>query len=130
MISVNIEIRDIDKLRTSIARAPGRSVKYLANATKAAIFEVEKQSIDRNFQFKWPRSKRTGQLQRSFAFGRYIDPSGLVASIGPTVYYAPFVYFGTRNMVPNYFMDRIARAAEPHIQKHFDTAVEKIINDI
>ena len=130
MIALTIDVKNLDELRSNFAKAPALTLKYLAKATKAAIFEVEKQAVDRNFQFRTPRIKRTGQLSLSFAFGRKIDPSGLRASIGPTVYYAPMVYFGTRLTRPNAYMDRIAAAATPEVERHFVTAVDLITTQL
>lgn len=131
MIAVNIQVQNLDKLRANFAKAPAMTLKYLARATAAAIFEVEKQAVDKNFQFKTPRAQRTGQLQQSFAFGRRIAPDGLSASIGPTVRYAPYVYFGTtRGLRPNKYMDRIAEAATPGVQKHFQKAVDNVISNL
>lgn len=129
MIEVSIKIENLDKLRDRFNKAPGLTLKYLSRAIQASIFEVEKQAVDRNFQFKTPRSRRTGWLEKSFAFGRYIAP--LRGSIGPTAMYSPFVYFGTsRGIQPNMYMDRIARASTSHIEKHFQDAVDKVVNDI
>jgi hypothetical protein len=131
MIELRIEIKNLDQLRANFAKAPGLALSYIAKATKASIFEVEKQAVDRNFQFKTPRAKRTGMLAQSFAFGRFIAPSGLYASIGPTVHYAPYVYFGTsKGVTPNPFMDRIARASEPDVNRHFETAIDLLVRDI
>lgn len=131
MISLTVSISNLDALRDNFSKAPGIALKYLSQATKAAIFEVEKQAVDRNFQFKTPRALRTGYLSLSFSFGRMISPSGLRASIGPTANYAPFVYFGTeRGIRPNPYMDRIARAAEPDVNKHFEKAVDTIVSEI
>ena len=130
MIAVSIKIEKLDELRDNFQRAPARTLKYLAQATKASLFEVEKQAIDSNFQFKTPRSLRTGQLSLSFAFGRKFENGGLRASIGPTVHYATYVYLGNRHQRPNPYMDRIAKAAEPAIQKHFDKAVDGILTQI
>lgn len=129
MITVNVEIKNLDKLRANFNQAPSVTLKALSGAVRASIFEIEKQSIDRNFQFKTPRGLRTGQLERSFAFGRYIAPGGLYGSIGPTVRYAPYVYFGTsRGIKPNPYMDRIARASEPQVNKYFNQAVDQVVN--
>lgn len=131
MIAVQVRIDNLAALRANFGRAPSLALKYLSKATAASIFEIEKQAVDSNFQFKWPRSMRTGLLQQSFSFGRFIAPSGLYASIGPTVHYAPYVYFGTRRgMRPNRYMDRIAAAAEASINKHFEGAVDKFLTDI
>lgn len=131
MIAVTVRIDGLNALRRNFSRSPQLALSYLSKATRASIFEVEKQAVDRNFRFKTPRAMRTGYLQQSFAFGRYISPSGLTASIGPTAHYAPYVYFGTsRGVRPNKYMDRIARAAEPDINRHFERAVELFIRDL
>lgn len=127
MTAISLRIEHLDELRANFAKAPQTSLKYLSLATRAAIFEVEKQAIDKNFQFKTPRSFRTGFLSLSFAYGRNFSPSGLSGSVGPTAHYAPYVYLGTRRGIrPNPFMDRIAGAAEPAVNKHFETAVDQI----
>jgi hypothetical protein len=131
MIALTIRVDNLAELRSNFLKAPATTLKYLSQATKAAIFEVEKQAIDRNFQFKTPRALRTGYLALSFSFGRQIDPSGLRGSIGPTALYAPYVYFGTsRGIRPNPYMDRIAKAAEAGVNKQFETALDKIVTEI
>lgn len=131
MLSINVRIENLPQLRANFQKAPAITLKYLSRATKAAIAEVEKQAVDRNFRFKTPRAQRTGFLQQSFSFGRFIAPSGLYASIGPTVHYAPYVYYGTkRGIAPNPYMDRIASAAESDVNKHFNDAVDTIVKEI
>ena len=45
--------------------------------------------------------------------------------------YDPHVYYGTRmGMRPNPYMDRIAAAAEPDINKHFQKAVDGLVAEI
>lgn len=123
--AVSIRIENMDKLQRNFALAPSTALKWLAKATAAATFEIEKQAVDANFRFKTPRAKRTGFLQQSFSFGRYIAPGGLSASIGPTAKYAPYVYYGTRRGIrPNPYMDRIAKAAKPGIEKLFGQAID------
>lgn len=127
---MQVDIENLAELRDNFRKAPALTLKYLARATKASIFEVEKQAVDRNFQFKTPRSRRTGFLQRSFDSGRYISPDGLYAAVGPTVRYAPYVYFGVNGRPGNKYMDRIARAAEPAAQKHFQEAADIIVSKL
>jgi hypothetical protein len=131
MITIKVNIQNLDTLRSNFAKAPALALSYISKATQASIFEIEKQAVDTNFQFKTSRAKRTGYLQLSFQYGRYIAPSGLYGYIGPTAYYAPYVYYGTsRGIRSNRYMDRIAAAAEPYINKHFGTAVEKFSADL
>jgi hypothetical protein len=123
--AVSIRIENLDALQRNFGQAPARALTYLAKATAASLFEIEKQAVDRNFQFRTPRAKRTGFLQRSFDFGRYVAPGGLSASIGPTMPYAPFVYYGTRRGIrPNPYMDRIAKAAVPGVTRQFQDAID------
>lgn len=96
---------------------------------------------------------RTGQLAETF-FSRV---SGLQAVVGPTVYYAPMVEFGTGphdiypiekkalywpgakhpvkkvhhpGSKPNPFMERIVEAASPLINTMFVEAVRSVLNQI
>lgn len=129
MIAMTVTIEGLDKLRDNFAKAPSLALKYLSQAVAASIFEIEKQAIDRNFQFKTPRGKRTGYLERSFAFGRFIGP--LQGSIGPTAVYSPYVYFGTkRGIQPNMYMDRIVNASEAKVNEHFEKAVDSFVTDL
>ncbi|MCR2833480.1 hypothetical protein [Parerythrobacter lacustris] len=130
MINVSVQVQNLDTLRANFRRAPATTLKYLAAATKASIFEVEKQAVDRNFQFKTPRAMRTGYLALSFGYGRQFANGGLRGTIGPTAHYSPYVYFGARGGQPNPFMDRIAKKAEPEVNKHFETAVNKIVSEL
>lgn len=128
MIAISVRIQNLDALRSNFGRAPTLALSYLSKATQASLFEIEKQAVDRNFQFKTPRARRTGFLQLSFGYGRYIAPGGLQGSIGPTAKYAPFVYYGTRRGIrPNPYMDRIAKAATPGVNKQFKSAVDAFV---
>lgn len=130
MISLTVRVDGLDSLREGFRRAPSQTLKYLALATKAAVFEVDKQAIDSNMQFVTPRSKRTGQLVARWGIDKSFTRGGLQGSTGPTVFYAPYVYFGVRGRRPNKYLDRIIAAAEPDVQKHFENAVDKIVTGI
>ena len=130
-VALTVRIEGLDRLQSAFRQAPALTLTYLAKATSAALFEVEKQAVDSNFRFRTPRSQRTGQLQQSFAFGRSISANGLRGTIGPTVRYAPYVYYGTRwGIRPNPYMDRIADAATPGVNKHFQKAVDIIVDKL
>lgn len=127
---MTIHIEGLQELRDNFAKAPATTLKYLQWATQNAIGEVENEAVDRNFQFVTPRIDRSGLLQRSFDFGRWFSPDRLSASIGPTVNYAEDVYFGKRGGRANFYMDRIANAAQGRVQSHFQDAVDKITDTI
>ncbi len=132
MADITVTIQGLDKLVANFKKYPEISSKYIDNALKASIFSIQKFTDDGGdsglFQFKTPRSMRTGYLARSFAFG--ISYGNLTASIGPTALYAPYVYFGTRRMGANPYMDRIAKAAEPNVNEYFAQANEQIVQEI
>ena len=131
MIDLNVKIENLDKLQKNLSKSPATFKKYLSRAVIASVFEVEKQAVDKNFRFKTPRALRTGMLGLSFKQGIKYYAGGLKASIGPTVKYAPYVYYGTRRGIrPNPYMDRIVKASEKPVEKHFNTAVNKALNEI
>lgn len=142
MITLNIQIRGLDQLRANFQKAPSLTLKYLALATKAAIAEVEKNVTEGGImQFKTPRSKRTGHLVGRWGVGKYrgFTRGGLSGFTGPSVNYAWSVYVGYRTdkkrnrtiyWGPNKYMDRIASAAEPAVQKHFQQAVDIIADNL
>lgn len=127
MIAVRVQIQGLDALRRNFERAPALTLTYMARATRAALMEVDAQAIDPNMRFKTPRSKRTGQLVARWGLKRRFDNGGLKGATGPTVNYAPYVYYGTKRSGPNKYMDRVAKAAEPNVQKHFQQAVDIIV---
>lgn len=124
MTKVSIRIENLAELRENFRKAPAITLRYLANATKAAVFEVEKQAVDSNFRFKTPRSFRSGYLSLSFAFGRRFENNGLRGIIGPTAHYAPYVHRD------NPFMERIAGSAERAIEGHFEQAIDGIATSL
>lgn len=122
MIEIKVEVKGISKLKEMYAKRPEVVRKYINKAISASIFEVERQAIDSNFQFKTPRAFRTGYLQRSFKFGMQLGD--LIGQIGPTAEYAPYVHR------KNPFMYRVASASQPYIQKHFEDALKLIVQDL
>lgn len=130
--AVQVQINGLEELKKAVRTFPTYTRPLLARAINASIAELDREAVDKNFQFKTPRGQRTGFLQRSFAFGiEKATDSTLRGAIGPTVKYAPYVHEGTsRGITPNRFMPRIAEAAERRIQSHFDKALDKIVKEL
>ncbi len=122
MINLDIQLTGVTDIRAAFKRRPEVVNRYINRAIEASIFEIEKNATDQNFQFKTPRAKRTGLLQRSFKFG--IVTRDFFGAIGPTVRYASKVHEN------NPFMQRIALASQPFVQRHFDTALQYIAEDL
>ena len=124
---LNVEIKNLKELQTALARSEKVVAPTLSNAINAVLQEILKESRDPNFEFKFPRSMRTGFLAQSFAQGiKQSTPATLQGSIGPTVYYAPFVQYGTYKQKPNPFMERIVKIAQPAIDKQWSNALDII----
>ena len=122
MIAMNIEVKGINGLKKAFEKRPEIVKKYINDAISRSLFIIENNATDDNFEFKTPRSRRTGMLQRSFKFG--IVTRDFFGSIGPTVMYAPIVHAN------NPFMERIARQAQPTIEREFNDAVVSITEEI
>ena len=122
MIDMDIKVEGISEIGAMYARRPAVVKNYINKAIQASIFEIEKQAVDQNFQFKTPRAFRTGYLQRSFKFG--IVMRDFFGAIGPTARYAFKVHR------TNPFMHRIANMAQPKVEKHFETALKFIVEDL
>ena len=122
MINVDIQVQGINDIKKAFDKRPEIVKRYINRAIEASIFEIEKEATDSNFQFKTPRSLRTGFLQRSFKFG--IVTRDFFGSIGPTAEYASRVHAN------NPFMQRIALASQPSIQRHFETAMKYITEEL
>lgn len=129
MADINIVIENLPELRLNLKNYPKITISWLNKAIHASVLQLQKDAVDSNFQFKTPRSKRTGYLQASFGLG--ISFGDLYGKIGPTAFYAPFVYFGTsRGIQPNPYMDRIAKASNSAIQKYFKDALDGIVKEL
>lgn len=133
MTTVNVKIEGMDQLVANFKKAPVLVTRYMNLAIRASIAEIHKNADDSGdsklFQFKTQRSMRTGYLALSFTEG--IKFSDLYGEIGPRANYAPYVYFGTgRGIQPNAYMDRIAKASEDQIGKHFNDAIGEITNEL
>lgn len=122
MIQLDIKVEGFNEIKNAWAKRPEVVKKYINRAIEASIFEIEKNAVDENFEFKTPRSLRTGYLQRSFKFG--ILTKDLYGEIGPTVLYAQKVHR------TNQFMPRIARISQPAIERHFSQGLKFIVEDL
>ncbi len=122
MIEMNIKVNGLSGLKSAFQKRPEIVKKYINDAISRAVFIIENNATDDNFQFITPRSQRTGWLQRSFKLG--IQTRDFFGSIGPTAEYAPKVH------ASNPFMERIARAAQPHIERELNDAVAGITSEI
>jgi len=159
MPSIELTIENQTQIVAALRSYPQISAPIFADAINAALAILKQNATDDNFQFKTPRSQRTGQLAESFNRGiNLATPDNLKGSIGPTVSYADFVYSGTQPHIiqavnkkvlantetgqifgkivhspgsaANPFLDRILAASENQAQQIFQDAVNKVISNI
>lgn len=110
-------------LQDALRAYPTISKKFLQRAVAAGAAEVQKAATRENVPW------RTGNLVQSFGNG--ITIGELYARISPTASYAIYVHEGTKNIKkPNKFMPRIAEAAQPQVNKHFQSALGQITDEI
>src|SRR5579872_2579686 len=159
MPSIQLTVNGLSQIVAALKNYPSISSPVFADAINASLAVMKKNANDTNFQFKTPRSQRTGQLAESFNRGiNLATPGNLKGSIGPTVSYADFVYSGTQPHIiqavnkkvlantetgqifgkivhspgsaANPFLDRILAASENQAQQIFQDAVNKVISNI
>jgi len=130
MPMLEIKLMNFEKLRYALSHYADIAYPVLREALDAATAEIHKEAVDTNFQFRTPRSRRTGFLSLSFAYGLRRADQSLTASIGPTAKYAVLVHEGTSRIMPNPFMNRIAEKSRPQATAHLEDAVEKIIETV
>lgn len=138
------QIKNLEAVKKTLKKYPEISGPMFAQAINAGTSEIIKMAEDGDntglFNFKTPRSKRTGQLALSFRFGqKFATADNLVGAVGPTVNYAVWVNNGhsiTRGgrtygrTQPNPYMERILKKATPMINRHFGEALESITKQL
>lgn len=129
---MKIKIENIEKFERAFAMAPSLVVKEMNKAMRASLAEIMKREIDEYFQFKTPRAKRTGMLQRMFQLNTATAMKSLVrhgnkwrVEVKSTVRYAERVV-----RLGNPYYDRIAMASWNDVQKHWERSLEIIMNKL
>ena len=129
---MKIKIENIEKFERAFAIAPSLVVKEMNRAMRASLAEIMKRETDEYFQFKTPRAKRTGMLQRMFQLNTATAMKSLVrhgnkwrVEVKSTVRYAERVV-----RLGNPYYDRIARASWDDVQKHWERSLEIIMNKL
>lgn len=130
MANITIKINGLDKIRRAVKEHPKASAPILANGLNTSVAVIIGMTQpDSIFRFRTPRAQRTGNLARSFNYGvKKANRFKLEASVGPTVNYAPAVFYGLGGRRPNPYMDRIAKAAEPKVQKVMQKTLQDVVN--
>lgn len=127
-MSIHIEVNGLKEIVAAFKNAPSIAAPIFADGINASMAEIHKNSTDENFQFKTPRSLRTGFLEKSFADNITLaTPQSLVGRIGPNVEYANAVYTGIFKyftIAPNHFMDRIRDVSQNNVDKIFKDSID------
>lgn len=147
MAILELETPKLKELLFNFKRYSAISERWIQKAIEASAAELHKAANKENVPW------RTGRLVQSFqvAIGR------MFAKVWPSANYAQFVYFGTRahKILPNAkqalywegaahpvksvwhpgtkenrFLERMIKAADPKIAKHFKEAGDNIAKDI
>lgn len=124
---IDYSIEGADAIVNGMKNYPDKANPILARGINAILATLHKEATDENFQFVLPRNRRTGMLLNSFSTGiKLASTNKLEGSIRPTVYYAEFVHEGTKNIRPNAFMPRIAKAGKSETNEHIKSVADQI----
>lgn len=118
---ITIRIRNLEDLRVAVARYPQTSLEQIDEALDRSVDIVLNYALPHRGIVPY----RTTRMSQSFKEG--IVRGNLWRAVGPTVEYAIYVDQGTRYIKPRKFMEKLAQAAEPLINKRFDEAAQKIV---
>lgn len=93
-----IEIPNLTKLQNAFRSFPSIAGPEFANGINVVLANIMKKATDEDggiFQFRTPRSQRSGYLALSFGNGINLATSSkLSGSIGPTAWYAKYINNG------------------------------------
>ena len=130
-MDIKVQIPHHKQLSQAFLLAPKRTVREMNMAMRASLLSIQQRQVDKYFQFKTPRSRRTGMLQRMFQLNTATAVQALVSKkdalyteIYSTVRYADWV--ASKN---NYYK-RILDASQLDVRKHYARAVENIIGSL
>jgi hypothetical protein len=120
-MAVMITIRNLEPLRQAVALYPETSVQFLEYALDRSVDIILNYALPHRGIVPY----KTTRMSQSFKEG--IVRGNLFRAVGPTVDYAIYVDQGTRYIRPRLFMDKLAKASEPLIDKRFEEATDKIV---
>jgi len=130
-MDIKLKLPQQKQIAHAFTVAPRKTVRELNMAMRASLMSIQRREVDKYFQFKTPRAKRTGMLQRMFQLNTATAVQALASrrdalytEIYSTVRYADWVA-----SFNNYY-DRILRASYGDIRKHFDRAVKNVIGSL
>ena len=126
MPTINIKIKGLDRLQAGFRKAPRLIHKQLNIAIDKSI-----QEIDRNLAVDWKAGGYgipvlTGLLRST----RTQKLGDLRGEIGTTRKYGVYVHEGTSRMRARPYLEKSAEKAMTKINKHFDTAIDKVLRAI
>lgn len=120
-MAVMIQIRNLDRLSQAVALYPETSLQFVEEALDRSVDIILNYALPHRGIVPY----KTTRMSQSFKEG--IIRGNLFCAVGPTVDYAIYVDQGTRYIRPRLFMDKLAKASEPLINKRFEEATEKIV---
>ncbi len=124
-MSLVFEVQGIERIQDMYKKSPVVINKWLLRALNASLMELQKNN--RKGVTPWD----TGSLSQTFQWEAPKATNGEFSTrFFPTREYAPFVYFGTKNQKPQKYLDAILDLSRLDIQRHFDDAIEKAVDEI
>lgn len=118
---VKLEIKGLKELQAAFAKAPAIVEPILQRSIDAAQFTLQKHTLKDD-----PVPWRTGNLLQSFRFFK----ARLQGRWMPTAHYAVYVHEPRANYSGNPYMEGIVGKAQNDVDKLFDKALDKIVEEL
>lgn len=130
-VAFTLRAQNAAKMREAFFQAPARLQWNLNEATRLSLAEIQKREVDDYFQFKTPRKRRSGLLQRTFQLHTSRQMAALAlhrnktfAETFSTVHYADKV------ASTNNYYARILGASQGDITQHYERAIIKTLEGV
>lgn len=118
-MQINVEIKNLDKVKAALNQYPTIAAKHFDRAIKSSIFKIEREA-------KGQTPVDTGRLRNSYT--SIFSP--LKGILEPTADYAFWVHEGTRRMTGRPFLQGGIEAADSTINQAFDKALTDTLNEV
>lgn len=119
-MNVNVEIKNIEQIKSAFRRAPYLMTKNLSGAIRRVSLNIQRQSMKIT-------PVKTGFLRRSHTT---TFETGLRATVQPTASYAGFVHEGTRFMQARPFLADAVEITQGFTDTEFEKAVQDTLDTI
>ena len=111
-------------------KAPEKIHGALVKILEDSVFFTQGRINNSLLEFKKPTYRTERSFSEHITETVFRIPSTLEATIAPTTWYAPYVYFGVGSRRPNKFMDRIFEDSYDRWGEIIDRGIDDLIKEL